>query len=665
MRPIRIAAVVAGTSAAALLAQGLIETAVSRSMERDLRTAAHKAGVSVAAVSVAYDGWRGQATIRDLRLKGRNGADLSLGRVTLPAPGLMSAFVTPAQAQSAITFDNIALDFGVVKFSVPRIDVEGSTASRADLVALFDFQSAVPYAQRVQRISASLIRIPAVNFQVNTPELEQAFSYRDVRLENIAAGKVGRVTAAGADVTQKVGPNATDEAKKLLEQTALNGTYGAMTIETIDLPVIARFITESAKGANEPFALAMGDSTIQPSKLSGPAMSMEIGTARGGALRLRPPEIALIELINMAQAAPKIDEMPPADRERFTRGIVSVINSIEIGRGVADGVKMNVSPALNGGGSFNMGTIISGPFSNSTVGEFSMANVQLTAPGMKASFDKLGVERMSFTTLMQTLARTGGDLDGADPRDTLPEVGRIIVSGIDIDGFGSMAADQPQKMKLGLFEVVSAGHLRGVPTSLGVTINNLVLEIPSATTDSGLRTLIDLGYPRVDWSAKLDLAWTEATRTLSLRDLSWTGAGMGRLALKGDVHNIAKEVFTGDLQVATIAAFAMQARSLDFVFENNGLIDKLIEMQAKQQRRSPAAVRTEFGGMAQMILPGLLNNHPSAPAVAQAVSTFINQPKRLEINVRGKGVGLTAADLIAAPNPQDLLQKVDIRAKAN
>ncbi|NJO87239.1 MAG: hypothetical protein HC821_04405, partial [Lewinella sp.] len=40
--------------------------------------------------------------------------------------------------------------------------------------------------------------------------------------------------------------------------------YGAMTINTIDLPLIARFLTETAKGPNEPFEVAMGESTIQP-----------------------------------------------------------------------------------------------------------------------------------------------------------------------------------------------------------------------------------------------------------------------------------------------------------------------------------------------------------------------------------------------------------------
>jgi hypothetical protein len=140
---------------------------------------------------------------------------------------------------------------------------------------------------------------------------------------------------------------------------------------------------------------------------------------------------------------------------------------------------------------------------------------------------------------------------------------------------------------------------------------------------------------------------------------------MGTLTLRGTLGNLTKDVFSPDTTVALVSLVGATAKTLDLTVENKGLFDKVMAMQAKEQKRSPDDLRKEYGMAAAVGIPAMLGNSGSAKAVGQAIARFIAKPGRLSISARAKdSAGLGLADLASLGEPATIFDKLEVTATA-
>ena len=152
---------------------------------------------------------------------------------------------------------------------------------------------------------------------------------------------------------------------------------------------------------------------------------------------------------------------------------------------------------------------------------------------------------------------------------------------------------------------------------------------------------------------------------IAVTDISLDGVDMHKLKISGILGNVTKDIFSGDVTLAQITALGATIKSLDLKFDNLGVIERYLTMEARKARKEPDALRREWATMAALIAPAILGDSDAAKAITSAVSRFVASPKSLTINAVAKnpgGVGL--ADVIAAGDPKAVLGKIDVKALA-
>ncbi len=276
-----------------------------------------------------------------------------------------------------------------------------------------------------------------------------------------------------------------------------------------------------------------------------------------------------------------------------------------------------------------------------------------------------GLDLSATLTALQGLATQSGGMTNVDPATIIPKVGAVRFAGIDIDVPDTKTVGQRVRAKLGLFETRMANHVGPIPADVAVTLDRLQIDIPADTKEKGLQDILAMGYKALDISAKYDQAWSEAAKTLTIKELSLKSGGMASVSAKAEIANVPREIFTLDKAIASVAALGATARSLQISVVNDTLFEKLIAKTARDSRRKAEDVRAELAAGATMMVPMFLGDHPAARPIGVALGKFVAEPKNLRIEVKAKGDGIGATDFLAVSNPMDLLKKVDITANAN
>ncbi|MGL4445534.1 MAG: hypothetical protein ACRCU1_18055, partial [Alsobacter sp.] len=224
----------------------------------------------------------------------------------------------------------------------------------------------------------------------------------------------------------------------------------------------------------------------------------------------------------------------------------------------------------------------------------------------------------------------------------------------------------PTRLGLKAMEISATDPINGIPTALRFGLDRMTMDIPAATSEDGLKDLIALGYKDVDLSMGFDARWREADNDLSIGNVSVQGVNMGGIVLRGTVGNVTRDVFAGDATMAQIALFGATVKQVALTIDNRGLFERVIDREARKQKKTADQLRKELGAAAQMMIPAFLGSTPSARAVAAAVSKFVAKPNRLVVTAKSKNpMGLGAADLLmSGGNPADILAQIDLTAVA-
>lgn len=590
---------------------------------------------------------------------------------------VLMSFAAPAWAAD-FQLDNVKIDLGKLVIDAPKVAVKGSTLEKDAFLALFT-GAGESAAGRAAKLNAAEISAPELSLVQTVGDQKQTTTYRDIRLTDIREGKIGHGESASASVIADGA--ATGPMKGELKRTAF---------DALDLRQITRVLTEkAAAGANEAMLPVIGNFEQDGYNLDmGKAGKMSLGrsTARGFAAKVGP-EPLLDVVSRLAKASEEVerkqddkktaDADKPAGKTEAERqlglSMLALFDMFEYGSGEARDLVMNVSPPPKAGAKAEAVDmrIARMAFGENTPAKsgFAMEGFQFRSGEAKGGIDSIAYSGFKFGSVIQELRAALNEpdkpVDEIDFRRFIPTIGTVRLAGISIDAPAIITGKEPVKISLGTFEIKAGEQLNGIPTSLAVTIDKLVTPVSEATGNPAAKDMIAMGIRSLDLSAKLDLAWEAAKNEIAIRTLSFGSAGLAQIEASGTLGNVTKDLFASDLALAQVAALGATARNLQVKLQNFGLVEKLIENEARKSKRKVEDVRQQFTMVASLGLAAILGPSDGAKAVAGAASRFVAKPGTLTVQASARSAtGLGLADVITMTEPTEIFEKIDLKADA-
>lgn len=586
-----------------------------------------------------------------------------LPALAFAAVSALVAFGSPAQAQGAdpVTLTDIAIESGGVTYRIPRLDIRGGNLTEAEARALFDVSSSTPVAERLARVSAQEIAIPQVTIEQPLGGGRHTTTYRDIVLSGLSAGRVAQV-AGGGGTFDSIG---IDKGGR--------GSFGRLAASDVDVVQSLTIASEKAGPAPAEYRRLYASLSLDALEASNPdGTGFRIGRIAARDFKARPTAESWTETIRLLGdlgEKGKLAEDQQARALGLTADLFDAIDpgSIEVVDFETRGQKpsepyvritrMSYAGAESGRGA-----------------EARMEGFETTGPDATARIASIAFTDFSFKPTIAGLKefrdRPLSGIDPGDYRKLVPAIGTIRMSGLDFDvpaepkGPGRPKGP-PMRVGLRSLELAAERPVNGIPTNLRLSLDNLAFPIAADSQEDVTRELADMGYRAVDLSTRLAAVWTESAGELALREFSLRGADMGSLAVRGTFGNVGRDLFDPDSAIAGVALVGATLKSVEINVENGGLAEKYLRQQAALQKRPGEDLRREYGMTAAVGIPALLGNSAQAKALGSAVARFIAKPNRLAITARARdGNGLGAADMALLGDPNALMGKIDLSAKA-
>jgi hypothetical protein len=649
------AGLLAGVSAAAVF-QVLANAEATRRVEAAL---ARVPGLHVK--SVAVDAWTGRVALAGLSAESK-GLHLTASRAIVNASShSLGAFISPAAAaDDTATVDDVEIDLGVAKIHVPHIEATGTSLSSDDLKALVDPNDPTSATDRLAKLTATSIAASDLSIDVAAGQITEKIAYKDIKLDQVNEGKIGNLAIGGATLS----------VSSPAMPAPLEGTIGTFSATNVDLGLYARIVTQARTDANEPLATLYDSATIDGVKLKvGDGVDISVGKMSAGGIKARPFLQSVLDFQKLMPTKP--DEKPTPEQTKAILSFVSdIYSSIAIGSTEVDDIAVSVDKDGKKG-SFGVSKIALNDMSDGHFGEIALDGFNIQAPDVHVKLGTFAIRGFNFKSALVGLQQISPDdpnpVKNLNPRTLIPTVDQVVVADVDADvpdgrNQGNSPDGSRDAFKIGKIEYDGASYLLGIPTVASFIVEHVVADLPA--NDPQMKQFIALGYPSVDISSKLALAWNEASGELALKELSLTGANMATFKLTGVFGNVTKDLFTGDLAVAQAALFAAVIKAADVRLDNQGLIDKAFTLLAQTSGKSLEQFKAENVAAASVGIPQILGDSPASKAIANAIAKFIAEPKSIEISAESSE-GLGAGDLQLLSNPAALVAKLNIKATAN
>ncbi len=596
----------------------------------------------------------------------------------------LMAWTTGPACAADFQIDDVRIDLGKMVLRIPKIAVKGSNLEKDAFLALFSSGANEPASMRAAKLTAAEISAPELTMEQSFGAQKQSTTYRDIRLTDIRDGRIAHGESATGSVTAEGGP--TGPMKGTLKRTAF---------DALDLKQTARVLTEkAAPGAEEPYLPLIGRFEQEGYDLDlGKGGTMSIGRMNGRGFAAKvgaEPMLEVLDRIGKASAeVEKTSGAKPDDKaakaaddeahKRLALSGLALLDSIEYGSGEVRDITMRLIPPPKPGKpgdaaraddpiDMKIARIAFGEDTPEKSG-FAMEGMQFASGPVKGRFDLISYSGFSFANsfreLRAVLAEPNADIQHLDFRRFVPKIGTVRFAGVAIDAPAAKPSEAPIKVALGTFELRGGEQLNGVPTSMGLTIDKLVAPIVPTEANPALKDLVAMGITSLDLSAKLDLAWDSVKNELGIKPLSFGAANLARIDANATLGNVTKDLFASDVALAQVAALGATARAVEIRLQNFGLVEKLIENEARKSKRKVEEIRQQYAMMASMGLAAILGPSEGAKTLAGAVSRFVAKPGTLTVQASAKSPsGLGLADVLTITQPAEIFDKIDLKADA-
>ncbi|MGP9818942.1 hypothetical protein ACTZWW_02910 [Salinarimonas sp. NSM] len=574
------------------------------------------------------------------------------GPVSVEAVTLERGLFAAALAQSAVTLENVTIDAGPSVYRLPSVTIEGSSLSREALLDVLQGKADAPWHEALAGISAERITMPRLVIEQEVEDARTTITYSDLVAEDVSAGVIARFVAGSGRIAAE-GPDG----------RPFEGEIGETVVEGFDLPFTVRWYTDGAPEDGEnPFRSIYDSFSVAAMRFGDDDASFAVGRVSGDAVEgrlMREPFTTMMpELEAMAEAG---EEPGEEDTRRMLGMMADMMGAVRVGRVVVEDVAVTVAEAGDDP-VFGIERIVfggDGPARAETI-RVDAEQAQLTIAAVVSE----GFSVAPMIEGMRRIAEGEAALDAAGARALVPTIGTLRLEELA----GSIVPpgrEEPVDLTLATFAMTADDVVDGVPSSLRARFDNLAFALPEGSGQGRVAQLRALGYEEVDLSGAFAARWNAAEQTLAIEEAVLTGVDMGRFGLAAEFGNIGAGIFSGDQMAAMMAAAAATALSFSVSIADEGLTERLLDMQAGRMGVGADDLRGMGVMAARTMVPAQLGATPEAIALGEALATFLEAPGELDVSVTAvdpAGVPLAAA--MQTEDPRELLPLVTIEAQA-
>jgi hypothetical protein len=283
-----------------------------------------------------------------------------------------------------------------------------------------------------------------------------------------------------------------------------------------------------------------------------------------------------------------------------------------------------------------------------------------TAAGM--TFDNAKVVDNNSNITLQTASLTDAIVPSADEikaKVHMRPFGGLNVGGITIEG-----GDLPAPLEIDSIAVAIDTDQAGNPRDFDMKVNAINIPPEVFAQDAQSKAVLDqLGYNGFVVNISVAGGYETEGDKVTLRTFTIDAADVGKLAISGKFNGVSLSKLFQDGNPGEASANGT-LESLTIRFDNSGIVERVLDMQAKMMGVQRQDVVAQTAGALPFML-NFLGNPPFQEKVAQAGNTFLNDPKSLTISASpAQPVPFSQISGAAGKSPQSLpdLLAVDVTA---
>ncbi len=559
---------------------------------------------------------------------------------------VLAAFVAvwPGSAARAegktVVAERLAFEVGQTRFQIPRLTVEGTSLTGADIARIFDPKDTASLDDRLARLTAARILIPEIRGESKSGDREAHFAYREVSLDNVSAGRVGLMHAG-----------ALEQFGSGKDVGRMEAHYSGLAAKNVDLRQFAHVVAATRSDQKETTQALEEEASIESVSLVFPDAGFDIrlGRVTASGLRARAlaaPPLRLLERLPAAGGVPTQEQSA-----ELALAAIDALGAVEVGAieardlGVVGLSAPASKPYAMKIGLVALNRLVGGSAQEAKVEGFSLDS----ADGGHIAFQNLALRGLDLNALIKPGQRRLWKLDHAQLANLAADLPDAVSDGRIKFKIGGLAAD-------------FADHREGLPTKLSVRLDRFNIDLAARGKVPATAQLTGLGYSEVEVSADMKAEWREQTQEILLDQLRIDAKDMGAITLAATLGNASTSLFSASPLMSKAAALAIIFTRLEATVEGGGLIDRLLAQEAKASGGDVVKLRAAYAHDVASAISASLENGDKARHIGDAAGSFILHPKRLHIKLSApRGVG----GLDALRRPGDILNEVDVTAGAD
>lgn len=224
-------------------------------------------------------------------------------------------------------------------------------------------------------------------------------------------------------------------------------------------------------------------------------------------------------------------------------------------------------------------------------------------------------------------ADVAGAIEDAVSPDLDTTLGEMTASNIVI------TADDGTAIPIETVEIATGEVVDGSPRAMSFAADNIVIEVAKLPDEEAKAQLGRLGYDTLKLSLVLAGGWDADEESLTVEEVTIAGDAMGSLSMSASLGGLTKEVMDqlmadGDDEQKMQLLQGLTVDELEISFENQSVVNRLLDAQAKDAGTTPDAVVDQLTQALPQMLQ-MIGNPDFEGKVAAAATAFLKAPANL------------------------------------
>lgn len=545
---------------------------------------------------------------------------------------------------------------------IPTVDAQGSNVSEDVLRDVLEGNLA-EHADELATLTATSITVPTITLNIDT-----------TRGTKTTATVVTMTNLVLSDVTNGIAAEWTLENTAISADDELTGEFAGWSAKNFNIAAalgIYGFV-KTATPSTE-LQTIYTDFAFDGGTMASDKFSCSIGSVTSAEFKARPLKTSFGEMMELLETVEAQGDTPsPKTIGAIIHAYADFFTAFEYAPVISEGFSCDGADDKDRAMTISAGGLEVTGMRPGIYPGFSLTDFEVNVEDDgQFSIGNINLKETDLSGPLAVVAAAPAELDeawfNANYRSLIPAFGGFSLADIAMD-IPDPETEDRIVANIGSFDLSLEKYRNGIPTAITSHLTNLIVDLPTDSSDEQIQTLVDLGVTKVDAGFGLDVSWNEADSTIVINDISLTGANLASMAVSGTILNATEDLFGIDSGSALMSAFSLGIRDLKVDVIDAGLSDIILASVAADQGSKPETLRPIFAGLAQGTVISVLANATNAQSVGTAINNFISgTAKQLTLTMTAKDLttGISFPEFLAAEeDPSLLIDKVDIEASA-